>query len=360
MTISIAEPRLGVGEYDRLLEVAASGQLGDGRLVRRFESAFADYCGVSHGVATANGTTALHAALHALGIGPGDAVVTTPFSFVASANAIRLCGARPVFADVNPRTLNLEATAVQAALEEHDDIAAILAVHLYGLPAAVGPLRELADEHDVALVEDAAQAHGATVNGRRIGSFGDVACFSFYPTKNLTTGEGGMIVTDDESLAETAARFVNHGRTGRYAHADVGHNFRLTSLGAGLGLAQLERLADLLDVRRRTAARYDEALADQSAIEAPPNPPGMTHAYHQYTVRSDYRDELQDHLSEAGIDTAVYYPTPIHRLAAYTDVEATAPIAERAARTVLSVPVHPSLSSREIDRVASALEEFVP
>jgi len=359
MTVSIAEPRVGVPELDGLIETAASGRLADGPSVRAFEGGVADRCGAAHGVATSNGTTALHAALHALGIGPGDRVVTTPFSFVATANAVRLCGAEPVFADVDPQTLNLDPAAVREAIAGCEEgIDAVLAVHLYGLPAPMDELRAIADEHDVPLVEDAAQAHGAAVGGEPVGSLGDAACFSFYPTKNMTTGEGGMVLTDDDDLADRLRRFVNHGRTDTYVHAEVGHNYRLTGLGAAIGLAQLDRLDDLVAVRRRNAARYDEVLADNPSVDAPVDPPGVQHAYHQYTVRTDHRDALKDYLAAEGIDTGVYYSRPIHRQPAYSGVDAVAPNAEDAADRVLSVPVHPALSRSEVDRVADALGGF--
>ena len=359
MTVSIADPRVGVPELDGLIETAAAGRLADGPAVRAFEAGVADRCGATHGVATSNGTTALHAALHAFGIGSGDRVVTTPFSFVATANAVRLCGATPVFADVDPKTLNLDPSAVREAIDECDgDVDAVLAVHLYGLPAPMDELRTIADEHDVPLIEDAAQAHGAAFRGEPVGSLGDAACFSFYPTKNMTTGEGGMVLTDDDALADRLRRFVNHGRTDAYVHAEVGHNYRLTGLGAAIGRAQLDRLDDLVAIRRRNAARYDEVLADNPSVDAPPDPPGARHAYHQYTVRTDHRDALRDRLADEGIDTGVYYPTPIHRQPAYADADAAAPNAEAAADRVLSVPVHPALSRSEVDRVADALAGF--
>ncbi len=361
MTVGMADPRIGVPELDSLLETAIGGRIADGPEVRSFEAEFADYCHVDHGVATSNGTTALHAALHGLGIGSGDRVVTTPFSFVATANAIRLCGAEPVFADVDPTTLNLDPASVRDAVREHDgDVDAIVAVHLYGLPAEMEELQAIADEYDVPLVEDAAQAHGATRNDQPVGSLGDVACFSFYPTKNMTTGEGGMVLTDDGDLADRIARFVNHGRTGAYEHSEVGHNFRLTSLGAGLGRAQLDRLPEFVEIRRRNAARYDDALAGQPAVTAPPDPSNVRHAYHQYTVRTDDREALREHLDEAGVDTGIYYPTPIHRQPAYADVNDSAPNAEQAAETALSVPVHPSLDRDAVETVADALAGFSP
>ncbi|HKJ59104.1 MAG TPA: DegT/DnrJ/EryC1/StrS family aminotransferase, partial [Halobacteriales archaeon] len=324
---------------------------------------FADYCGASHGVATANGTAALHAALEGLGIGAGDRVVTTPFSFVASANAVRLAGATPVFADVDPETYNLDPDAVESALQREDDVAAVLAVHLYGRPAPMDRLSELADEHDVALVEDAAQAHGAALGGRRAGSLGDVACFSFYPTKNMTTGEGGMITTDREAVAEAAARFVNHGRGDApdggsgYDHVDLGHNLRMTSIAAAIGLVQLERLPRFVRARRRNAGRLTEALADVP-VGTPADPPDGRHAYHQYTIKHDDRDGLAAHLEDAGVSTGVYYPKPIHEQPAYAGVEASAPVAERLAERVLSLPVHPGLTERDVARVAEAVAAY--
>jgi len=243
--IPVANPDVGQKARDGVQSVFDRGQLADGEEVRRFEAEFADFCETDHAVATTNGTTALHAGLEALDIGPGDAVVTTPFSFVASANAIVHAGATPVFADIDPATLTLDPAAVETVLNERDDIAAILAVHLYGTPAEMDALRSLADDHDVFLVEDAAQAHGAEYNGDRVGSLGDLACFSFYPTKNMTSGEGGMITTDDAEVADRAARFCDHGRTDGYEHAEIGHNFRMTSLCAAIGRAQLERLRSL-------------------------------------------------------------------------------------------------------------------
>jgi dTDP-4-amino-4,6-dideoxygalactose transaminase len=352
-SIPIASPDIGDEEHSRVSDVLDSGMLADGPVVREFEDEFAQYCSVEHGVATSNGTTALHAAFEALGLGEGDRVLTTPFSFIASANSIRLCGAEPIFADIDPETYNLDPDAVEETLREYDgEVDAILPVHLYGLPANMPRLAEIADEYDCWLVEDAAQAHGARIDGERVGSFGDVACFSFYPTKNMTTGEGGMVVTDDEVIADRTAQFVNHGRTGggTYAHAEVGHNFRMTSIAAAIGRAQLEKLDDYIEMRRANAARLTEGFAE-TAIKTPTEPDGYTHVYHQYTVRTANRDELQSTLEEHNIGYGVYYPTPIHEQPAYTDVDVSAPQAERATKEVLSLPVHPMLNEDDIDRI---------
>ena len=357
--ISIANPEIGAGERERVLDVLDSGMLADGPVVREFEEEFADYCGTEHAVATSNGTTALHAAMEALGLGAGDRVVTTPLSFIASANTIRLAGAEPVFADVDPETYNIDPDAVEQTIAEHDgDIDAIVAVHLYGLPADLDRLAEIADEYDAYLIEDAAQAHGATVDGHRVGSIGDIGCFSFYPTKNMTTGEGGMVVTDDEAIADRVARFVNHGRTGGYEHAEVGHNFRMTSIAGALGRAQLEKLPSFIEARRNNAAQLTEALAD-SWVKTPTEPDGRTHVYHQYTIRCEDRDGLQAHLDEHDIGYGVYYPRCIHDQPAYSDVSTAAPDAERAAEEVLSLPVHPGLDEGDVERIIEVTSEYV-
>ena len=365
--IPIADPQLGEHEKERVAEIIDSGQLTDGPEVRAFEEEFADFCGAPHGVATTNGTTALHTALEALGIGPGDRVVTPSFSFIASANAVRFAGAEPVFADIDPDTYNLDPATVEAVVAEHD-CDAILAVHLFGLPADMPALQRIADEHDLHLIEDAAQAHGAAIDGERVGGFGDAACFSFYPTKNLTTGEGGMVLTDEERVAARAASFVNHGRPaarfgddadGAYDHLTVGHNFRMSSVLAAIGRVQLDhRLQESNERRRANAARLTEGLAEIDGIETPIEPDGRRHVYHQYTIRTDDRDALCEHLESEGVGTGIYYPTPIHDQPAYDGVTCDVPVTERAADEVLSLPVHPNLSASDLESIMAAVDGF--
>ena len=357
--IPIADPQMGEREIRRVVETLQSGMLADGPEVRQFEAEFAAFCGADHGVATSNGTTALHAAFEALDVGEGDKVVTTPFSFVASANTIRIAGAEPVFADVDPDTYNLDPTAVEEAIRKHDGVAAILAVHLYGLPAEMDRLREIADRHDLALIEDAAQAHGAEFQGERVGSLGDAACFSFYPTKNMTTGEGGIVTTNRDDVAKRAASYANHGRTqdGGYDHVRVGNNYRLTSMAAAIGRVQLDRLPDYNAARRSNAAYLSDALADADVV-TPTEPDGYRHVYHQYTVRADDRDGLADFLAERGVGTGVYYPTPIHDQPAYDDVAHAAPSSERAAKQALSLPVHPNVTEDDLRTIAAAISEY--
>ena len=353
--IPIANPQLGDPEKARIDEVIDSGQLADGPEVREFETAFADFCGATHGIATTNGTTALHTAVEALGLGPGDRVVTTPFSMIASANSIRLAGAEPVFADIDPETYNIDPDSVEEIAREQD-VDAILPVHLFGLPADMPRLSAIADEHDLLVIEDAAQAHGAAIDGQRVGTFGDVSCFSFYPTKNMTTGEGGMVLTDDPDVAARARSFINHGRStdgATYEHIRLGQNYRMTSVLAAIGQVQVESLPEYNEARRANAASLTEELPEW--VDTPIEPEGRRHVYHQYTIRVEDRDALADHLESAGVGTGVYYPTPIHEQPVYDDVDCDAPVAERAADEVLSLPVHPALSSSDIDDIVAAV-----
>ena len=359
--IPIADPDLGAEERSRAGDVIESGALAAGEVVREFEDEFADYCDADHAVATSNGTTALHAALEAYDVDPGQPVITTPFSFVATANAIRFAGGVPIFAEIDPETYNVDPESVEAMLDESDEeVAAIVPVHLYGLPAEMDRLREIADRYDVPIVADAAQAHGGRYRGDPVGSLADASVFSFYPTKNMTTGEGGMVTTDDEAIAGRVASFINHGRGGGdadgrgYEHVELGHNFRMTNVAAAIGLVQLGKLPGYVEARRRNAARLTERLED-APVATPVEPDGCKHAYHQYTVRCEDRAALQGRLEEAGIGSAVYYPTPIHRLPAYDGFEASRPVAEAAAEEVLSLPVHPNVSAEDVDRIAAAV-----
>ncbi|RQH00354.1 DegT/DnrJ/EryC1/StrS family aminotransferase [Natrarchaeobius oligotrophus] len=359
--VSIADPDVSTSALGRIESVLESGDLADGSEVRRFESAFATYCGTDHAVATSNGTTALHAALEAFGVEEGDAVVTSSFSFVASANAIRLAGATPVFADVDPDTYTIDPADVERILANRDDVVGLLPVHLYGLAADMNALCDLADDRDLFVLEDACQAHGAEIDGDRVGGLGDAACFSFYPTKNMTTGEGGIVTTDRDDVARRIASYVNHGRaetgTGDYDHVRLGHNYRMTSLAAAIGRTQLERLPEFNANRRENAAYYDERLRD-SPIETPTVPDGYRHVYHQYTIETDDRAGLAEALEARNVDAAVYYDTPIHRQPAYETVStaaATLPRTERATERVLSLPVHPGLSERDLETVVDAV-----
>ncbi len=356
--IAIADPTLSTRAKEAVEAVLDSGSLAGGDELAAFESEFAAYCNADHGVGTTNGTTALHAALEALEIGDGDRVITTPFTFIATGNAIRFTGAEPVFADIDPTTYNLDPDAVESTIQDHNgEIDGILAVHLFGLPAEMDRLGEIAKTYDIPLIEDAAQAHGARYRGEPVGAIGDVGCFSFYPTKNMTTGEGGMVITDRDDVAVRARQFIDHGRAEGYSHERLGHNFRMTDVAAAIGRVQLDRLPHYLAERRKNAQRLRERIADTS-VDLPVEPDHATHAYNQFTIRSDRRDELKAHLDEFGIDSSIYYPIPVHEQDAYDCVTASAPVAERTCKKVLSVPIHPMLSKSSVDTVAEGIRYF--
>jgi len=350
VTIDIANPVISERAREAVDQVLQSGALVAGSEVEAFEREFATYTGVEHSIATSSGTSALHTMLEAAGIGAGDAVITTPFSFVASANAVVHAGATPVFADIDPETYNLDPAAVRTVLEAREDVVAILAVHLYGLPAPVEELRSIADEYDVDLYEDAAQAHGATVDGTPVGSLGTAASFSFYPTKNMTTGEGGMITTDDHELARRAQQLINHGRNDKYEHVRVGYNYRMMNVQAAIGRDQLERLPEWVKRRQEYADRLTSALSGIDGITAPTTPDGRTHSFHQYTVRVEDRETLVSALSSADIGYGIYYPKLIPHQEAY-EYDGQWPVAEAATESVLSLPVHPNLSIADLETI---------
>lgn len=362
--IPIARPVISDEEKRRVVEVLESGMLAAGRQVRAFERAFATYVGVRAGVATSSGTTALQVALEALGIGQGHAVVTTPFTFVATSNAILHAGARPVFADVDARTFNLDPAAVEEAVRS-EPVRAILCVHLYGLPCDLHTLSEIAARHELLLIEDCAQAHGARDRGRSVGSVGDAGIFSFYASKNMTTGEGGMIVTDDEGMAHRMRLLVNVGQDGSrdYVYETIGYNYRMTDIAGALGLVQLQRLDEHNAIRRRHASRFTEAFARLDWLLPPGVPPGKLHGYNQYTVRIlDDRERFVRHLADHGIGYRIYYPQLVPDSPAYRRLGfgGRYPVAETLAAQVVSLPVHPALSDEDVDRIIDGVTRYRP
>ncbi len=349
--ISIAKPFIGEEEKAAVLEVLGSGQLAQGKRVREFEERFAAWSGTRHAIAVTSGTTALHIALLAHGIGPGDEVITTPFSFIASANCILYAGATPRFADIDPVHYTLDPASVEAQITPATK--AIIPVHLFGQPCDMDALAEIADRYGLAIIEDACQAHGAALNGRPVGSWG-TACYSFYPTKNMTTGEGGMITTDDAELAERMRVLREHGMRVRYVHETLGYNFRMTDLQAAIGIVQLTRVDRWNEQRRQNAAHLSAHLAGVPGVTVPAVRPGATHVFHQYTVGLEDRARTIDALAVAGIGYGIYYPIPIHKQEVYRErgYDVTLPVAEAASERVLSLPVHPALSEAELMQIA--------
>ena len=359
--ISIAAPQIGPEEKSAVMAVLDSGQLAQGPVTAEFERAFASWCGVRHAIAVSSGTAALHLLMLAHGLKEGDEVITTPFTFAASANAALFVGARPVFVDVEPETACLDPDLVEAAITPRTR--AIVPVDLYGHPAAIKELKAIADRHGLVLIEDACQAHGATVDGRKTGALGVSAAFSFYPTKNMTTGEGGMVTTDDDDLAARLRPLREHGARERYKHETLGYNLRLTDIASAIGLAQLAKLDAFNQARRRNARRLTAALTGRHGITVPVERAGSTHVYHQYTVRIRRdRDGVQRRLAELGVGSAVHYPICVHRQPFYVGLgygSLEMPVAETLADEVLSIPVHPGLSDEDLDRVSASLVEAV-
>ena len=356
--ISIAKPLIGEEEKKAVLEVLDSGIIAQGPRVKAFEEAFAQMCGVKHAIATTSGTTALHVALLAHGIGDGDEVITSPFTFIASANSILYTRAKPVFVDIDPITYNLDPNLLEAAITPRTK--AILPVHLFGLSCDMDPIMAIAEKHGLIVIEDACQAHGAIYNGQRVGSFG-TGTFSLYPTKNITSAEGGMITSNDPVLDEKSRVIRQHGMRRRYYHDELGFNFRMTDLHAAVGLAQLQKL-DRFNIARRRNAQF--LTAHLEGVITPCEPTGYEHVYHQYTIRvpDGKRDGLRTYLQDHGIGSEVYYPVPVHKQSFYVQelgYNITLPEAERAAVEVLSLPVHPALTTGDLETIAATVNEYM-
>jgi dTDP-4-amino-4,6-dideoxygalactose transaminase len=357
--IPIAKPLLGQEEIDGVAEVIRSGIVAEGPRTKEFEDAFKEYVGAGHAIAVSSGTAALHVALLAKGIGKGDEVITTPFTFIATANSVLYTGAKPVFADIEPDTFNIDPEDIKRKITKRTK--AIIPVDLYGHPAEMKAIMEIAEDKGLAVIEDACQAHGARYHGKAAGSF-DIGCFSFYPTKNMTTGEGGIITCNDPAVAEKARMIKSHGSKIRYYHDMIGFNLRMTDLGAAIGLAQLKKVEAFNQKRIENSALMSEKLKGVRGIVTPVVRQGCRHVFHQYTIRvtdgfPTDRDGLSKVLNATGIGNSVFYPVPIHMQKLYKELgyEESHPVAERAAREVMSLPVHPSITKEDIEIIANAI-----
>ena len=356
--IPVARPDIDDAEIAAVTDVLRSGMLAGGRRVAELETRWAEFIGVDHAIAVSNGTVALMCIFAGLGLKPGDEVITVGHTFNATVSSILYTGATPVFVDIDPETYAMDPDRVAAAITPRTK--AICPVHLFGLPADMDPLMELADRHGLAVVEDACQAHGAEYRGRRVGSFGHGA-FSLYGTKNMTTGEGGLITTDDATLADWIRLYRNQGMQERYHHDILGYNFRLTDIAAAIGSCQLDKLERNTARRREIAARYDAAFAGLPVV-VPSVPADRTHVYHQYTVDvGPARDAIVADLAAAGVTTGIYYPIPVHRQRYVLElgVDVHLPVTERAAERTLSLPMFPGLTPDEQATVIDAVRTVV-
>ena len=350
--IPIASPQLGSEERAAVDRVLQSGIIAQGPEVAKFEDEFAKMCGVKYAVATSNGTTAGHLVMIASGIGPGDEVITTPFTFFATASVIIMAGAKPVFVDVEEDGFCLNPNQVESAITEKTK--AIQPVHLYGELADMPSLVEISKKNNLVLIEDSAQAHSADSWDGKAGSFGNAGWFSFYPTKNMTTSEGGIITTNSEEFSSHCKVLRAHGMTAQYQHSEFGYNYRMTDISAAIGRVQLTKLDKFNSRRREIANKYNASFSKY--VKVPENRRG--HVFHQYTILCNQRDELKEHLSQKGVGSGIYYPTLLYNYAPMSEFEADCPNAKRLTELSLSLPVHPGLSDSDVSKVIDSVISF--
>jgi len=362
LKINIAQPQIGKEEIRAVTDVLKSGMLAQGPKVKEFEEKFAKLIGTKFAIATSSGTAALHTALLAAGVGPGDEVITSPFTFIASANSIVYTGAKPVFVDIDEKTYNLDLEKIETAITKKTK--ALMPVHLYGSACNMTRMMAIARKHKLAVIEDACQAHGAQWRGKYVGSFG-IGTFSLYPTKNMTTGEGGMITTNSQEIYEQANLIRTHGSKIKYYHDILGFNFRLTDIAAAIGIEQLKKLSKFNRTRQKNAAYLTKNLENIPGLITPFVDQKVTHVFHQYTIRitSDFglgRDEVLKKLTEAGIGTAVFYPLPINEQKLYRQMgyKPNTPIAAKVAKEVLSLPVYPGLKQGDLEYIVKIFKKI--
>ena len=347
-------------EFSQAIEaVIDSGAFAGGRFVEQFEGEFSRYCNTSEAIGVGSGTDALWLALLAMGVGPGDEVITVPNTFIATAEAISYCGAKPVFVDVDEHTYNLDPSALEEAITERTK--AIIPVHLFGQPADMDPILEIARRHDLYVIEDAAQAHGAEYKGGRVGSLADAGCFSFYPGKNLGGfGEAGAVVTNDSELSRKIRMLRDHGQRAKYHHSMIGWNARMDGIQGAVLEIKLRHLDANNALRRSHALQYDEALGAVEGVIVPEHASTVSHVYHVYAIRVRNRDEVMKFLGEQDIGCGIHYPVPIHLQEAYRHLgfsEGAFPVAEEYAKEFVSLPMYPELNSEQVDAVVQGVRE---
>lgn len=360
--ISIAKPILGDEEKKVVAEVLNSGGLAQGPKVLELERLFASYCGTKYAVALNSGTAAIHTALHATGITTDDEVITTPFTFIATVNPILMQSARPVFVDINEDTFNIDSELVEKAV--NGKTKTILAVDLYGQPFDYDEINQICRAHKLKLIEDSCQSIGSQYKNKKAGSLGDVGCFSLYATKNIMSGEGGVLTTDNSDIVEKAKRFRQHGMTGPYEYDGLGYNYRMTDVLAAIAIEQIKKADTFINARIKNAQALNEGLSSIEGIITPKLASYRSHVYHQYTIRitesyKHSRDNLANILKREGIGSGVYYPKPLHyysHIAALGYQKGDFPIAEKISQQVLSLPVHPGISVDDIARIVEVIK----
>ncbi len=361
--IPLAKPILGKREKQLINEVIDSGIIASGKYVEKFEQMFAKVSNAKHAIVCSNGTTALNTALLSCGIKPGDKVITTPFTFIATANSVLYCGAKPLFADIDEKTFNIDPESVEKILKKEKNVKAVICVHLYGLPCDMSKLLKLKKKYKFFLIEDACQAHLAKYKNKTVGSIGDAGAFSFYATKNMTTGEGGAVLTNNSKIEKLSRKIINHGRTSHYGHDMLGYNFRLTNVCAAVGIAQCEQIEKWTEQRISNAKKLSDGLKDVEFIETPFICDGYKHVFHQYTVRvkNGLRDKFMQYLKDNGIGCGIHYPEVIYKQPLYKKLgykSGICTVAEKAVKEVLSLPVHPSLTNKDIDTIIKVIKGF--
>lgn len=360
--ISISDPEIDENEIRAVTKVLKTHNIAQGKKVFDFEKKFSKFCGSKYAIATNNGTSALHTTLYTVGIKENDQVITTPFTFVATANAILMVGAKPSFVDINPETYNIDPSKIEKAITKKTK--AIIVVDLYGQPADFDEINKIANKYNLLVIEDAAQSVNAEYNNKKSGNLADISCFSFYATKNITCGEGGAITTNNEKFYLKAKQFINHGQTvtGGYDYIDIGYNYRMTNIQAAILLEQLKKVHDITKIRQRNAQRYNKAFKNVTGLKIPYISSDVIHAFHQYTIRitNDFpvsRDNLISYLLRKNIQTKVYYPkllfeySHLKKISTWQD----SPNAHKAAEEVLSLPNHSGLSLKDIDYIIDTI-----
>ena len=365
--IYLSKPDITDKEKKAVLDVLDSGMLASGPKVKEFEQKFAKYNDVKHAICVSNGTTALHAGLLAAGVEAGDKIITTPFTFIATGNSILFCGGKVIFADIDEKSFNLDPNKVEDILKKQNDIKAIMLVHLYGNACDMEAFLYLSEKYGVKLFEDCAQSVGATYKEKMTGTFGEFGTFSFYATKNMMTGEGGMVITSDDKIAENVRKIINHGRSDRYFHTQLGYNFRMMDLQAALGVVQLERVEEFIQKRTRNAEYFNENLKDLDWLKLPvlsskiASSATCRHVFHQYTLRieSGDRDKFVDFLNANGVNATPIYPIPLNKQPIYETIEKfDCLVAEKMANEVVCLPVHTKLAEADLSKIVETIKRF--